>query len=73
MELGGGGSLGLLNTEPWRSALGAETYTVWCSECWGAQTDGVLEEWILAICEGGDPHLATLEEGKGRRSERLCL
>ena len=66
-----GGSLGLLNTQPWRSALGAETYPVWCSGCWGAQTGGVLERQILAICGGGDPHPAALDEGKGRRSERL--
>ena len=68
---GGGGSLELLNTEPWRSALGAETYTVWCSGHWGAQTGGVLERQTVAICGGGDPHPAVLGQGKDRRFERL--
>ena len=31
----------------------------------------MLERQIAAICGGGDPHPAALEEGKGRQSERL--
>ena len=54
MEQGASRSPGMLNTYPWRSALGAQTHIAWCSgDClgWKART-GIIprETEILDAC-----------------------
>ena len=75
MEWRQGGGLGLLNTQPWRSAVGARTYITWSSgDQWGwkAKTGRILGQTeIPAVVENRDSHPAALGEKKGRQYERL--